>query len=212
MIAAHPDDEILGCGATMAKHVEAGDDVSVMFLGEGREDHETISTYNARKASNCIGSQVYKILAFPDNKFDSIPLLEIIQAIEKAINSIKPEIIYTHWNKDLNVDHRIVHQAVLTATRPMEGMPVKTIYAFAIPSSAEWNFNDSFRPNVFVDVKDTFPKKLEAMKAYASECRPFPHPRSEKALTIGAQYWGSVVGLEYVELFELVREISYEVV
>ena len=221
IVAAHPDDEILGVGGTIRKHIQAGDEVNVIILGEGltsrtnkRKDTEQNSidklNESANKAMEIIGYKKLYLEKLPDNRFDSVDLIEIVKIIEKHILVLKPDIVYTHYYMDLNLDHRITFQAVITACRPIGDYSVKEIYAFETPSSTEWNFknNNAFNPNVFIDIKDTIEIKLEAMKCYESEIREYPHPRSLKALEIIAAKWGTVVGKEYVEAFELIRKIE----
>jgi LmbE family N-acetylglucosaminyl deacetylase len=137
-------------------------------------------------------------------------LLEVVKQVEELVARFRPEVIYTHHPGDLNVDHGVVHRAVLTATRPVAGQCVSEIYAFEVPSSTEWAFQrlePSFRPNVFVDITDTLETKIEALACYDTETRKFPHPRSPEALRAIAARWGSVVGLPAVEAFELIRSV-----
>jgi len=145
-----------------------------------------------------------------DNRFDTVPLLDIVKAVEKLINRFQPQIVYTHHGGDLNIDHIIIHRAVMTATRPVENCPVKEIYAFEALSSTEWafgQFKPAFQPNVFVDISATLETKIQAMEIYESETRSFPHPRSAKALEALARRWGAAVGVEYAEAFELIRSV-----
>ncbi|GAB6100058.1 PIG-L family deacetylase [Halanaerocella petrolearia] len=221
VVVAHPDDEILGVGGTLAKHIDNGDEVYCLILGEGmtsrnekreeveQEKLEELHT-DTLKAAEIIGFQDVFFSDFPDNRFDGIDLLDIIKEVEEKVNKIEPDIIYTHYSDDLNIDHQRTFKAVITACRPVEDYTVKEIYAFETPSSTEWNFNDeiSFNPNVFVDVKKTIDKKLRAMECYKSEVKDYPHPRSIKALRTFAKRWGTVVGKEYVEAFELVRQVK----
>lgn len=222
VIAAHPDDEILGLGGTIRKHVINGDVVDCLILGEGmtsrvlkREDadKDTLDDLHndALKSAEIIGFRNVYFSNLPDNRFDSVDLLDIIKEIEKYVQIIKPEIIYTHHYGDLNIDHRITFEAVMTACRPVGEYSVKEIYCFETPSSTEWNFKygeDAFRPNVFIDIGKTLQTKLNAMKCYNTELRSYPHPRSLKSLEIIAAKWGTVVGKKYVEAFELMRRID----
>ncbi len=221
VVAAHPDDEILGVGATIVKRRKKGDIVKAVILGEGQT-----SRWNNREevpgdiieklhedtlnAAVCIGYQEVFFADFPDNRFDHIDLLDIVKYMEQIIKEFEPEIIYTHHSSDLNIDHQMTYKAVLTATRPVNKYAVKEIYTFETVSSTEWNFayENSFQPNVFEVVDEEFQTKLEAMKCYKSELCDFPHPRSLKGLEVTAQKWGSVVGKEYVEPFMLVRKIN----
>jgi LmbE family N-acetylglucosaminyl deacetylase len=146
---------------------------------------------------------------FPDNRFDSIPMLDIIQEIEEVINKFRPDTIFTHSNKDLNIDHRIAFQSVLTATRPFKNH-AKEIYSFEIPSSTEWAFgriNGNFNPNCFFDIEHHVDQKIEALKIYDSEIHQFPHPRSEEAIRSNAKKWGYASGLMCAEAFEVIRII-----
>jgi len=221
VVAAHPDDEVLGCGGTIARLAGEGHDVSVAILGEGitsRYDQRNQADKNTVEALKTCSQQVADLLGakklfmfdLPDNRFDTVPLLDVIKIIERLIEKVKPKIVYTHHSGDLNIDHSIVHRATLTAARPLSGCPVKKIYAYEVPSSTEWGFNQFsqvFRPNIFIDIRSTLGIKIRAMEAYETEIRLFPHPRSSEALKVLAKRWGSVAGLEAAEAFELIREI-----
>ncbi len=221
-IAAHPDDELLGLGATIRKHVNSGHTADCIILGEG-----ATSRYSARenandqelsklkdnsiKAGKIIGYENIYFSSLPDNRFDSVDLLDIIKELEKYIEKIKPEIIFTHHFGDLNVDHRLTFEATLTATRPFGKYCVKEIYCFETPSSTEWSFGNSsnlFKPNVFIDVENTIHNKLKAMECYISEIREYPHPRSKEALEVISKRWGTVIGKKYAEAFELIRKVE----
>jgi LmbE family N-acetylglucosaminyl deacetylase len=221
VVAAHPDDEVLGCGATAARLVAEGDDVHFAILGEGmtsrhaaREDadSEQLATLHrqAHSAAGKLGVKSVVMHRLPDNRLDQVPLLDVVKVVEELVERLKPEVIYTHHGGDLNVDHGVIHRAVLTATRPVAGQPVREIYAFEVPSSTEWAFQrlePAFRPNVFVDVTRTLEAKIAAMECYGTEVRKFPHPRSSEVLRAIAVRWGSVVGCGAAEAFELVRSI-----
>jgi LmbE family N-acetylglucosaminyl deacetylase len=221
VVAAHPDDEILGCGGTAARLVREGREVYFAILGEGitsrhesREaadpERSSFLHRHALAAAATLGVKDIFLHKLPDNRLDTIPLLDVIKMVEELIEKVKPEVIYTHHPGDLNVDHGVIHRAVLTAARPMAGRSVREIYAFEVPSSTEWAFGvlkPVFRPNVFVDVSDTLETKISAMACYETEAREFPHPRSPKALRAIATRWGSVVGCDAAEAFELVRSV-----
>jgi LmbE family N-acetylglucosaminyl deacetylase len=221
VVAAHPDDEVLGCGGTMARLAHEGHTVHIAIMGEGvtsrhaqRGDadpkelsrlHQQVHTAAAK-----VGVKDVSLFKLPDNRLDTVPLLDIVKLLEGLVKELKPEVIYTHHPGDLNIDHGVVHRAVLTATRPMTGQSVRDIYAFEVPSSTEWGFQrlePSFRPNVFVDVAATLDAKIAALACYDTETRKFPHPRSPEALRAIAQRWGSVVGCHAAEAFELIRSI-----
>jgi len=221
VVAAHPDDELLGCGGTAARLAREGHSVYMAILGEGitsrsakREDADALALEKLRACSHqvadLLGVKQLTLHGLPDNRFDSLPLLDVIKIVEELIQRWHPAAVYTHHGADLNVDHQVVSRAVLTASRPADGQPVNELYMFEIASSTEWAFQQispAFRPNVFVDIESTLNLKLEGMKLYESEARKFPHPRSPEALTAIAQRWGSVVGRKAAEAFEAVRLI-----
>lgn len=220
VVAAHPDDEVLGCGGTMAR-LSADHTVYAAILGEGmssryerREEADPGRLDALRQASRrvaaMLGVREVFLLGLPDNRFDELATLDVVKKVEDLVGRLQPRVIFTHHPGDLNIDHAITFRAVLTATRPVPACPVREVYAFEIPSSTEWAFQryePVFRPNVFVDIARTIDVKLTAMQAYESESRPFPHPRSVEALRAIARRWGSVVGVEYAEPFELVRAL-----
>lgn len=221
VIAAHPDDEILGVGATVAKRNRNGDIVKAIILGEGqtsrgdkRSDIPTEVVEELHKdtleAAKCVGYQEIFFANFPDNRFDSVDLLDIVKYIEKIIKEFKPDVVYTHHGGDLNVDHQLTYKAVLTANRPVNDYSVKKIYTFETLSSTEWDFtyNNMFKPNVFEDVSEFMECKYEAMKCYGTELCDFPHPRSLKGMKVTAEKWGSVVGKKFVEPFTLIRKVN----
>lgn len=221
VIAAHPDDEVLGCGGTIARYADEGSTVSVMILGEGVTSRDAERQRSKRgvelrklkeqsvNACKILGVNYTSVHDLPDNRFDTVPLLDVVKLIEKEIAERKPEVIFTHSKSDLNIDHEITHRAVLTATRPVAGQPVKELYAFEVPSSTEWAFGSLglFNPNIFVDIKDYLELKIKAMAAYGGESREFPHPRSPKALEALAGYRGSAAGFMAAEAFEAIRMI-----
>ena len=220
-IVAHPDDEVLGCGGTIARLTQEGVDVFIAILGEGitsryaaREhaDRALVEQMEmkSREAGRILGAKEIFLNGLPDNRFDTVPLLEVIKIVEAWISSVRPEVIYTHHRGDLNIDHGVVHRAVLTAARPLPMTSVREVYAFETPSSTEWAFHQLeplFRPNVFVNIDKTMDLKLRALSCYGTEMRTFPHPRSSDAMMNIARRWGSVAGCGAAEAFELIRAI-----
>ena len=221
VVAAHPDDEVLGCGGTAARLAGEGHEVSFLILGEGatsRYEHRgdapaaeiTDLEADARTAAGLLGVEDVRFSGFPDNRFDSVPLLAVVKAVEALVAELEPEAVYTHHPGDLNIDHLVCFRAVMAATRPQGGNPVRDVYAFEVASSTEWAFGrlePAFRPSVFVDVSATLEAKVAAMESYRSEARSWPHPRSPEALRAIAARWGSTAGVEAAEAFELVRSM-----
>jgi LmbE family N-acetylglucosaminyl deacetylase len=220
VVAAHPDDEALGCGGTIAKHTKDSD-IYVVILGEGissrykqrdevKKEELLELQRKSQKVSKLLGVKKNLFLNLPDNQFDTVPFLDIVKKVEEIVKEIKPEIIYTHHSGDLNIDHRITFQAVLTATRPIKKCPVREIYSFEITSSTEWSYQKvekPFIPNIYEDISSTFKKKIKALQIYKTELRKFPHPRSLRGIKILAQKRGMEVGLKYAETFELIKLI-----
>lgn len=215
-VAAHPDDETLGAGGTMAWHAARGDTVWACVLTEGvtsRHDRVEQQLDCARRACDTLGVEKLVLVGLPDQRLDTLSLLDVIGPIEQCIDDLQPDVVLTHFGGDVNEDHRLVSRATMVATRPVPGTSVKRVCAFEIPSSTDWAPpvpGSVFAPNLFVDISDTLDTKLTAMKAYAdtyhSEVRPFPHPRSMEALTAYAQRSGAVSGLLAAEPFMLLRE------
>ena len=221
VVSAHPDDEVLGCGGTIARLAREGERVYLAVLGEGitsrYEDRKEADPslvdgirHRCKEAAKTLGAEDLFLFGLADNRFDTIPLLDIVKKIEKLIGNLSPTIIYTHHEGDLNIDHSITYRAVLTATRPIQGNGVRDIYTFEVPSSTDWAFHQSgqsFQPNVFMDITETLETKIQALSVYETEMRAFPHPRSAKAIQANARRWGSGVGCEAAEAFELIRSI-----
>ena len=223
VIAAHPDDEVLGCGATMSIWAKEGNIIDIIIMAEGLTARDQSRDYkknkkklqnlknHAIKSSRILGVNSINFCDFPDNRMDSIDLLDVIKAIENYILKFKPNILITHSNSDLNIDHRIIHEACVTATRPQNNNSVKKILCFEIPSSTEWNFmssNNKFDPNYFVDVTGFVKKKIKALNCYKTEIRKWPHPRSNKGIQALANWRGATIGTNEAESFILLREIT----
>lgn len=216
VIAAHPDDELLGLGGNLIKHVQDGHEVHVVIMSEGASSRYEDGMKNvlkeaAYKAGEAMGVSMVHFCDMPDQRMDSLALLDVIKPIELLIKQIEPETVYVHHHGDVNQDHRVVFEATMVAARPTKGSNIKKILCYETPSSTEWAPpfpNRAFIPNVFVDIKDTIEQKLEAFRYYESELKEFPHPRSLEALKNNAKQWGSKVGLEYVEAFELIRALE----
>ncbi len=225
IVVAHPDDELLGLGATMHKLITEYNVIThVVILGEGitsRSDQRDSEAWkkelethkkNIHSAKDAIGYKTVSIYEFPDNRFDDVNLLDIVKVVEKEKNEFKPDVIFTHHGGDLNIDHQKTFDAVITATRPMENEKVSTIIAFETPSGTEWRASTDprhFIPNLFFEVSEkNIQAKIKGMESYEFEKRKYPHPRSPEALKIQAQRWGVAVGKSYAEAFVIVRSIN----
>ena len=213
VIAPHPDDEVLGCGGTIAKHSENGDDVYLIiatkaYTPDWTEEFIKNREKEIKESNKILGIKKTYFLNYPTVKLDTIPQKELNDSIVKIVNKIKPDIAYIPFKGDLNKDHRLLFEASLVALRPINHK-VKKILSYEILSETEWGQEiEVFKPNVYVDITKTFNKKIEAMKAYKSELREFPHPRSLKAIEALAIKRGSEIGVKYAESFYLIREIQ----
>jgi LmbE family N-acetylglucosaminyl deacetylase len=221
VIAAHPDDEVLGCGGTIARLAREGHAVHIAILGEGitsrfarrgQADKKLLKQLHDRshRVANFLGAKDLFMGDLPDNRFDTVPLLDVVKMIERLVEKIRPEAIYTQHGGDLNIDHAVTFRATLTATRPVHGCPVKALYSYEVASSTEWGFQrfePAFSPSLFINIESTLEGKIRAMQMYESEARVFPHPRSAESLSAMAAKWGATVGLKAAEAFEVIRDI-----
>ncbi len=226
VIVAHPDDELLGPGGTIHRLTSSADgtQIKVVILGEGitsRGDIRDVKKWeselllhqqNIRDAQSRLGYQELSIHAFPDNRFDSVPLLDIIKVVEREKEAFKPDLILTHHGGDVNIDHQLTFQAVIIASRPMAHETTQAIITFETPSGTEWIPSSDprrFVPNLFIGVsEEDLQAKIDAMECYKYERRAYPHPRSPEALRIRAQFWGVTVGKPFAEAFQVVRWIE----
>jgi len=225
IVVAHPDDELLGCGATMHKLIKKyAVKTHVVILGEGltsRSEQRDLEKWesdlivhksNIKKAQKEIGYDSVAIYDFPDNRFDSVALLDIIKVVEKEKINFQPEVVFTHHGGDLNIDHQKTFDAVMTSCRPLESQITKTIITFETPSGSEWKATSDprhFLPNLYFEIsEENLKSKIKAMEFYKFEKRPYPHPRSPDALTIYAKKNGINVGVLYAEAFCLIRQIN----
>lgn len=220
IVAAHPDDEAVGCGGAIARWVQSGRQVHVLLLGDGETSRATENVaidpellrhrqQAARQAAAILGCTV-ETLSMPDNRMDGLDLLDVVKLIETTISRLQPCTVLTHHVGDVNIDHRIVHEAVLAACRPQPSHPVRELLFFEVPSSTEWRPPGSgqpFQPNLFIDISKTLAVKLKALETYANELREFPHPRSMRAVEALALWRGATIGVEAAEAFILGRQL-----
>lgn len=221
VVAAHPDDEVLGCGGTLVKAVKQGAQTEVMFLGEGVSSRFPIGQYDSpefvqqslqrkEESKNALKSLGIKNVRYGERlctQFDTLPLLSIVKEIEEEMKSFQPTVLFTHNPSEVNIDHRITYEAVEVACRPTRAWVPKEIYTFEIVCSGNWKFNPCFKPNVFVDITKYWKKKMEAWSCYQGEARPFPFPRSKEGLDALAHFRGMSVGVNRAEAFCLVRRV-----
>ncbi len=210
VIAAHPDDEILGSGGTIKKLINNGYKVITVIAAKGRKEEEHHIQQFMLKANKHLGVDEVLFLEFPNLLMETIPLVEINKSIENLLEKYTPAMIFTHHYGDTNRDHQILCQAVLTAARPLPGRKPVEILCFETVSSSEWSqhTNDKeFKPNYFVDITDTIEDKIKSLQYYDIEMRPFPHPRSYDGVRYLARVRGMTVGVEYGEAFEIIRRV-----
>jgi LmbE family N-acetylglucosaminyl deacetylase len=222
VLAAHPDDEVLGVGGTIAHHAAMRDTVHIVIAAQGvtaryeepvgdakKTEIDNLQTV-ARKAASILGATSVRFLGFPDNRCDSVDRLDLTKAVERVLRELGPDTVYVHHCGDVNIDHRRLHEAAFTACRPQPGNGVKRMLSFETPSSTEWAPPGSlpqFHPTTYVDISAHWPKKLAALNAYQSEMRPWPHARSIAAVEHLGRWRGATVGLEMAEAFTLLREV-----
>lgn len=222
VVVAHPDDEVLGCGGTMARLAGEGSDVHVLILSEGITSRARVRDraaaapalaglkHSAQRANAVLGAASVRICDFPDNRMDSCDLLDVVKLIEDEVMNRRPQLVFTHHHSDLNVDHRAVHEAVNTACRPLPEQPVRQLLFFEVASSTEWGTSRAravFSPNYFYNIEHYLDRKIAALQEYASEMRVFPHARSLPAVEHLARWRGATVGCAAAEAFEVGRSI-----
>jgi len=221
VVAAHPDDEVLGCGGTLAKAIAGGAEVVVQFLGEGISARFPVGQYDsaefhaqtsvrmagARKAQKVLGITECEFGERLCGQFDTYPLIGIVKDIERKMAQFKPDLLFTHNPAEVNIDHRLTYEAVEVACRPTRDFIATQIYTFEIPCSGSWTFESAFKPQVFVDVSEYWDQKMAAWACYEGEARPFPFPRSYEGLKTMAEYRGMMSNLKMAEAFRMVRMI-----
>lgn len=216
VVAAHPDDEALGCGGAIARHALDQDEVYVVFLSDGvtsrvgcDSNHHDARIHSRNEALKILGAHHYSSFGFDDNQLDSVPLLDVVAKLEVVLRELRPTIVYTHHHGDLNIDHKVACSAVMTACRPLPTSTIEEIYGFEVLSSTEWGVPQQsyFKPNMYIDISDYMDAKLNALRAYKDEMRMIPHSRSIEHARILAEHRGYSVGVTAAEAFEVYRII-----
>jgi len=215
-IAAHPDDEVIGAGGTIARHVARGDEVSWCVVTEGYDPPWPKSVLEEARAQvhqvrELLGIASVFFCGFPTVNLNTVPCMELSGALRKVVDQVRPEIVYTTPPNDVNQDHRLVFESTLVATRPLPGSSVRRLLCYEIGPTTGFGAPGSasrFAPNVFVDISQFLEKKLQAMRCYKTELRDFPHPRSLQGIELFSRERGLRVGLAAAECFELIREVS----
>lgn len=216
VISAHPDDETIGAGGALLRHVANGDEVYWCVVTQGYSppwtqevlDQARLQIYEVQKA---FGIGEVFLCGFPTVKLNTVPYIELSSAIQKVVDHVRPEIVYTTPRSDINLDHRIVYDCSLVACRPLPGSSVRRLLSYEICTTTRYGTPTgagAFSPNVFVDITDYLDKKIEIMKLYQTELCQYPHPRSVEGIRIYAQERGFSVGLNAAECFELIRELN----
>jgi len=221
IVAAHPDDEILGCGGLIAKKIKQKNNIRILFLAEGVTSRYSLNEINSKRVINkskirnnnaiialkSLGIKKNEIY-LSDNpccRLDNFNQLEIVKNIEKHVDDFKPNQIFTHWHSDANIDHRIVYEATITATRPIYSFKIDLLASYEVLSSTEWNFKKPFHPNYFEDITNYIDKKISAIKLYKDELRSYPHSRSIKSIKSLSNYRGVQSGYLNAEAFNIIR-------
>lgn len=216
VICAHPDDESLGLGGTLALHSKNGDKINVLIFTTGQFGRDETDNgileraKQGKKACKILGVNKVEFLGYEDQKLDSIPLTELTSHIEKAIKKSKANIVFTHFWGDMNQDHRRIYEATLIATRPKKQNTINSLICYETPSSTDNNYGEnSFNPNYFVNIKKVLKIKERAISQYKDEVMEYPHPRSLEALRNRSKFWGSKINLDYAESFVKIKEIKF---
>lgn len=215
VVAPHPDDEVLGCGGTVKKHINSGDEVYLCIVTkplvkDWSQEYINNKDKEIKNSNDSLGIKDTFFLDLPALRVDTIPQKDINDLLIKIVDKVKPEILYIPFFGDINHDHRLVSEACLVAVRPKPGSAIEKVFAYETISETEWGRGifKEFIPNVYIDISSTITEKLKAMEFYKSELKKYPHPRSLEGIKILAQKRGMEVGLQYAESFMLLRGID----
>ena len=223
IIAAHPDDEVLGCGGLLSKVCDKSK-ISIIFIGEGsscrytnlnsKEINKDIKERESasKKVAKKFNLHELEFFNLPCGRFDQVPIIEINKIIESRISKFDPDIIFTHDPYDVNNDHKIIYRSTIMSTRPNSATNVSNIFTYEVPSSSECGFSQEgqFAPNFFVELTQLdLEEKFKALSYYGSEIRSFPFPRSFKGIEAYSRFRGMQAAVEYAEAFKLIRAINY---
>jgi LmbE family N-acetylglucosaminyl deacetylase len=215
VVCAHPDDETLGLGGTLALHAKKGDKIMVLIFATGQFGRDDSSKGIEKRKNQCknacsvLGVKKVKFLDYEDQALESVKLTELSSKIEEEIRNWKPSVLYTHFWGDTNQDHRRIYEAVLISTRPTSKYLLQKVVCFETPSSTDWGSkSNNFHSNMYVNIEKTIKMKIKAFSHYENEIRRYPSPISKKSLLSRAEYWGSKVGISYAEPFIILREIN----
>jgi len=216
VIGAHPDDELLGAGATLAMLVRAGAQVHAAVVcdaASGRRSPGVAAALerDGQRAAEIMGFASLRFLRLPGQRLDTVPAADLTELIGGVLDDIRPQVLYTHVPDDVDIDHGLVARAAWRACRPDSRDGPHRFAAFEAPSSAEWAWaaeGNGLRPNLFVDVADTLDTKIAALECYETKARDYPHPSSMRALRERAAFWGSQVGCGAAEPFRILRQVE----
>jgi LmbE family N-acetylglucosaminyl deacetylase len=215
ILAPHPDDEVLGCGATIKKLSDEGNQVFVLVASRGSKrlyDQTKVEAVRkeALEAHALLGVTTTFFLDFPAPELDTVPLADISREISKVISELKINVLYLPHRGDIHNDHRVIFNAGLVAARPVGNCTVTEIYAYETLSETEWAApfgDDAFIPTCFVNVESTLEAKMEAMQCFKSQLKAFPNPRSLETIQALAKFRGATVGFKAAEAFMIIRQI-----
>lgn len=218
VIAPHPDDEVLGCGATIKKYTDSGAEVVLCIVTDAYTPDWTQEFIEKRKqeinnSTAVLGIKEVIFLNLPTVKLDTIGQKELNDKISEAVKKVNPEIVFIPFFGDINKDHKLVSESALVALRPKPDSSFKKVFYYEVLSETEWakppqKLEDVFLPNYYEDISDYLEDKLKAMQCYKSELKEYPHPRSLEGIKILANKRGMECGVKSAEAFMLIREIK----